>query len=79
MFLCSMEKPSISPFSLNSMHCDVSELLRKYEFSFSIFNKVFKFILTNLQFYSLSIGLLVNSIALFVRLFTNRFKRIIKI
>jgi len=79
MFLCPVEKLSIVPFNLNSIHCDVSELLRKYEFSFSIFNKVFKFTLTNLQFHSLSIGLFASSIAPLGGLFASGFKRSIKI
>jgi phosphatidate cytidylyltransferase len=79
MFLCPVERLSIVPFSLKSLHCDVSELLKAYEFSFNIFGKIFKFTLTNIQFHSLSIGLFASLIAPLGGLFASGFKRSIKI
>ena len=79
MFLCPVERLSIVPFSLKSLHCDVSELLKAYEFSFNVFGKMFKFTLTNIQFHSLSIGLFASLIAPLGGLFASGFKRSIKI
>ena len=79
MFLCPVERLSIVPFSLKSLHCDVSELLKAYEFSFNVFGKIFKFTLTNIQFHSLSIGLFASLIAPLGGLFASGFKRSIKI
>jgi phosphatidate cytidylyltransferase len=74
IFLCPAETMTIVPFKLNSS-CDVSELLKEYEFSFSIFNIVFTFSLSNIQFHSLSIGLFASSIAPLGGLFASGFKR----
>ena len=79
MFLCPVEKFSLIPFNLNSLHCDTSELLKKYEFSFSLFGKLFNFSLTNIEFHSLAIGLFASSIAPLGGLFASGFKRSIKI
>ena len=79
MFLCPMQTITLVPFKLNTLNCDVSELLKTYEFSFSILNKVFKFSLTNIQFHSLSIGLFASSIAPLGGLFASGFKRSMKI
>jgi phosphatidate cytidylyltransferase len=79
MFLCPVEKFSLIPFNLNSLHCDTSELLKKYEFSFSLFGKLFNFCLTNIEFHSLAIGLFASSIAPLGGLFASGFKRSIKI
>ena len=79
MFLCPVERLSIVPFSLKSLHCDVSELLKAYEFSFNVFGKIFIFTLTNIQFHSLSIGLFASLIAPLGGLFASGFKRSIKI
>ena len=79
MFLCPVEKFSLIPFNLNSIHCDTSELLKKYEFSFSLFGKLFNFCLTNIEFHSLAIGLFASSIAPLGGLFASGFKRSIKI
>ena len=79
MFLCPVERLSIVPFSLKSLHCDVSELLKKYEFSFYLFGKICKITLTNIQFHSLSIGLFASLIAPLGGLFASGFKRSIKI
>ena len=79
MFLCPVERLSVVPFSLKSLHCDVSELLKKYEFSFYLFGKICKITLTNIQFHSLSIGLFASLIAPLGGLFASGFKRSIKI
>ena len=79
MFLCPVEKFTLVPFNLNSLHCDTSELLKKYEFSFGLFGKLFTFSLTNLEFHSLAIGLFASSIAPLGGLFASGFKRSIKI
>ena len=79
MFLCPVEKLTLVPFSMNSMHCDTSELLSKYEFAFSLFGKVFKLSLSNIEFHSLAIGLFASSIAPMGGLFASGFKRSIKI
>ena len=79
IFLCPAEKLTLVPFRLNSMHCDTSELLSKYEFVFSIFGKVFKLSLSNIEFHSLAIGLFASSIAPMGGLFASGFKRSIKI
>jgi phosphatidate cytidylyltransferase len=78
IFLCPAETMTIVPFKLNSS-CDVSELLKEYEFSFSIFNIVFTFSLSNIQFHSLSVGLFASSIAPLGGLFASGFKRSNKI
>ena len=79
MFLCPMQTITLVPFKLNTLNCDVSELLKTYEFSFSILNKVFKFSLTNLQFHSLLIGLFAGSIAPLGGFIASGFKRSMKI
>ena len=80
VFLCPVEKFTLVPFNyLNSLHCDTSELLKKYEFSFGLFGKIFRFSLTNLEFHSLAIGLFASSIAPLGGLFASGFKRSIKI
>ena len=67
------------PFSLNNLHCDVNELLKTYEFSFSLLGKTFTLGLTNLQCHALFIGLFASSIAPMGGLFASGFKRSIKI
>jgi phosphatidate cytidylyltransferase len=79
MLLCPVEKLTIMPFNLKDIHCDVSELLKKYEFSFSILGQKFTLGLTNLQFHSLFIGLFASSIAPMGGLFASGFKRSVKI
>ena len=79
MFLCPVENLTIMPFKLSSLHCDASELLSKYEFSFSLFGKVIKLSLSNIEFHSLAIGLFASSIAPLGGLFASGFKRSIKI
>ena len=77
--LCPVEKLTIMPFRFQSLHCDVSELLKINEFSFNLLGKTFKFGLTNLQFHSIFIGLFASSIAPMGGLFASGFKRSIKI
>ena len=77
--LCPVEKLTVMPFSLNNLHCDVNELLKTYEFSFSLLGKTFTFGLTNLQCHALVIGLFASSIAPMGGLFASGFKRSIKI
>ena len=77
--LCPVEKLTIMPFSFQSLHCDVSELLKVNEFSFNLLGKTFKLGLTNLQGHSIFIGLFASSIAPMGGLFASGFKRSIKI
>lgn len=77
--LCPVEKLTVMPFSLNNLHCDVNELLKTYEFSFSLLGKTFTLGLTNLQCHALVIGLFASSIAPMGGLFASGFKRSIKI
>ena len=79
MFLCPLERLTLAPFTLNSIHCDTSELFKEYILSFSLFGKTFGFSLTNIQFHSLFIGLFASSIAPLGGLFASGFKRSIKI
>ena len=77
--LCPVEKLTIMPFDFETPHCDVNELLKAYEFSFSVLGKRFTLSLTNLQFHSIFIGLFASSIAPMGGLFASGFKRGIKI
>ena len=77
--LCPVEQLTVMPFRLKDIHCDVSELLKRYEFSFAIFGKTFTLSMTNLQFHSLFIGLFASSIAPMGGLFASGFKRSVKI
>ena len=77
--LCPVEKLTIMPFDFETPDCDVNELLKTYEFSFSVLGKRFTLSLTNLQFHSLFIGLFASSIAPMGGLFASGFKRGIKI
>ena len=79
MILCPVQEITIMPFRLTSLHCDVSEFFKTYEFSFNILNKNFAFSLTNLEFHSLFIALFASSIAPLGGLFASGFKRSIKI
>ena len=79
MFLCPVEKLTLMPFSLTSMHCDTSEFLSTYEFSFSVFGKIFTLSLSKIEFHSLFVGLFASSIAPLGGLFASGFKRSIKI
>jgi phosphatidate cytidylyltransferase len=79
MFLCPLERLTLAPFTLNSIHCDTSELFKEYILSFSLFGKTFGLSLTNIQFHSLFIGLFASSIAPLGGLFASGFKRSIKI
>ena len=67
------------PFKVTSLHCDINELLKTYEFSFNLLGKTITLSLTNLQFHSLFIGLFASSIAPMGGLFASGFKRGIKI
>jgi len=77
--LCPVEKLTIMPFNFETLHCDVNELLKAYEFSFGVLGKKFTLSLTNLQCHSIFIGLFASSIAPMGGLFASGFKRGIKI
>jgi phosphatidate cytidylyltransferase len=77
--LCPVEKLTVMPFKVTSLHCDINELLKTYEFSFNLLGKTITLSLTNLQFHSLFIGLFASSIAPMGGLFASGFKRGIKI
>ena len=79
MFLCPVENLTLIPFNMTSIHCDTSELLRIYEFSFKIFGKAMSFHISSIQLHSLFIGLFASSIAPMGGLFASGFKRSIKI
>ena len=77
--LCPVERLTVMPFNLTTLHCDVHELLKVYEFSFKLLGKTFILSLTNLQCHALVIGLFASSIAPMGGLFASGFKRGIKI
>ena len=77
--LCPVEKLTVMPFNFSSLNCDVTELLKTYEFSFNLIGKNFSFSFTNLQFHALFIALFASSIAPMGGLFASGFKRSIKI
>jgi phosphatidate cytidylyltransferase len=79
MFLCPVENLTLVPFSMNSLHCDTSELLSAYELSFNLIGKTITLSLTRIQFHSLFIALFASSIAPLGGLFASGFKRSIKI
>ena len=77
--LCPVERLTIMPFNFDTLNCDINELLKTYEFGFSILGKHFTLSLTNLQCHSIFIGLFASSIAPMGGLFASGFKRSIKI
>ncbi len=79
MFLCPVDNLTLVPFSMNSLHCDTSELLNSYQLSFNLLGKTLSLSLSSIQFHSIFIALFASSIAPLGGLFASGFKRSIKI
>lgn len=77
--LCPVEKISPVPFNIFSLSCDISELMKKHELSFSLFGLVVKFTITNIQCHTFFMALFASLIAPLGGLFASGFKRSIKI